>query len=109
MADGYVKICTLRQLRARRCIPVKVGDNSIALFYHDGKVNAVHNRCTHSGYPLETGSVKDDVVTCLWHQAKFNLTDGCSVDGEYDDIATYGVEIVDDEIWVSPEPNEVED
>ena len=105
MAEGYVKVCTMRQLRGRRCIPVKLGDNSIAIFYHDGKVNAVHNRCPHSGYPLETGSVKDGVVTCLWHQARFDLSDGTCVTSEYDDIDTYGVEIIDDEVWVSPEPN----
>ena len=79
MAEGYVKVCTLRQLRGRRCIPVKLGDHSIAIFYHDGKVNAVHNRCPHSGYPLETGSVKDGIVTCLWHQARFDLSDGTCV------------------------------
>ena len=44
-------------------------------------------------------------MTCLWHQARFDLSDGTCVTSEYDDIDTYGVEIIEDEVWVSPEPN----
>ena len=103
--EGHHRVGTMSQLRVRRCIRVDNGDHTIAVFYHDGKVNAVYNRCPHSGYPLETGTVKDGVVTCIWHQARFELATGASQDPEIDDILTYPVTIVDDEVWVGPEPN----
>ena len=107
--NGYVKIGALNRLRVRKWARVELQGQSIALFYHDGKVSAIHNRCPHSGYPLETGTVKDGVVTCIWHQARFDLATGESFDQDLsEDICTYAVEVVDGEIWVNPEPRPFE-
>ena len=43
-------------------------------FHHDGEVHAVDNRCPHMGLPLDRGSVKDDILTCHWHHARFDLS-----------------------------------
>ena len=44
-------------------------------------------------------------MTCIWHQAQFDLSTGDSLDPEIDDILTFPVAIVDGEVWVNPEPN----
>ena len=103
--DGFVRVGTMSQLRVRGCLKVPIEKETIAVFYHNGKVNAVHNRCPHSGYALETGSIKDGVVTCIWHQARFDLATGESFDQELaEHIYTYAVEVRDGEVWVNPEP-----
>ena len=94
-AEGYLKVGSLEQLRRRRCIVVAGEKHSIAVFYHDGAIHAVHNRCSHSGYPLETGAIKDDIITCIWHQARFNVTSGCSMDPDIRDIVTFSVQNID--------------
>lgn len=43
---------------------------------------AIDNRCPHEGYPLVRGYVKDCVVTCIWHNFKFDVRDGRCVIGE---------------------------
>ncbi len=43
---------------------------------------AVDNRCPHEGYPLSKGYVSDGVVTCPWHNFKFDLRDGRCVMGD---------------------------
>ncbi|MFN7973379.1 MAG: Rieske (2Fe-2S) protein [Acidobacteriota bacterium] len=49
----------------------------------DGKLHAVDNRCPHEGYPLAQGDLKGSVLTCAWHNWKFEVSDGrCILGGE---------------------------
>ena len=43
------------------------------LFSSPGRVFAVDNRCPHMGFPLDRGTVKDCILTCHWHHARFDL------------------------------------
>lgn len=56
---------------------VKLGERQIALFRSGGEVYACNNRCPHEGYPLSEGTLTDGcVLTCNWHNWKFNLESG---------------------------------
>jgi len=49
----------------------------------DGALFAVDNRCPHEGYPLAQGALKDCVLTCEWHNWKFDVARGaCLLGGE---------------------------
>jgi nitrite reductase/ring-hydroxylating ferredoxin subunit len=49
----------------------------------DGMVDVVLDRCPHEGYPLSQGTVRDGVLTCKWHNWKFDLATGeCLFGGE---------------------------
>jgi nitrite reductase/ring-hydroxylating ferredoxin subunit len=52
----------------------------VALFYHEGEVYAVDNRCPHMGFPLSKGSIEDGLLTCDWHHARFELAQGDTLD-----------------------------
>jgi nitrite reductase/ring-hydroxylating ferredoxin subunit len=46
-------------------------------------VDALDDRCPHQGYPLSQGSVQGGVLTCDWHNWKFDLASGgCTFGGE---------------------------
>ena len=63
----------LRKVDGHRFACVRSGDG----------VNAVDDRCPHQGYPLSQGSCKDGVLTCEWHNWKFDLASGeCTFGGE---------------------------
>jgi hypothetical protein len=48
-----------------------------------GAVDVLEDRCPHEGYPLSEGTVKDGVLTCKWHNWKFELATGaCRFGGE---------------------------
>jgi nitrite reductase/ring-hydroxylating ferredoxin subunit len=67
-------------------------DKRIALFRTPRGVFATDNRCPHQGYALVRGDVKDDVLTCAWHNWKFRLQDGdCTFGGEA--VRSYPVRI----------------
>ena len=94
----------LEDIKQRGCAVVTSGGHAIAVFYHDGKVFAVDNRCPHMGFPLDRGSVKEGILTCHWHHARFDLSSGGTFNPFADDVRSYPVCVVDGEVWVDPEP-----
>ena len=101
------RVGTLSELKERTCMVVNARGNNVALFYQGAQVYAVDNRCPHMGFPLERGSVKDGILTCHWHHARFDLASGGTFDLFADDVRSFPVEIRGDEIWVdvSPRPD----
>ncbi len=74
-------------------------DKRIALFRTPSGVFACDNRCPHQGYALVRGEVTDGVLTCAWHNWKFELGTGiCRHGGE--NIRTYPVRISDGQVLV---------
>ncbi|WP_437289422.1 Rieske 2Fe-2S domain-containing protein [Sorangium sp. So ce406] len=48
-----------------------------------GEVHALDDRCPHQGYPLSQGALRGGVLTCAWHNWKFDIATGaCSFGGE---------------------------
>src|ERR1700692_2782156 len=100
----YVRAAQLAELRSACCLPVLVEGHTLALFLHDNKPCAVDNRCPHLGFPLHRGSVKDGVLTCHWHHARFDLASGGTFDQWADDVRSYPVQIRGNEVWVDLAP-----
>jgi nitrite reductase/ring-hydroxylating ferredoxin subunit len=104
-ADGsYVAVTDLDALREAGRDVVSAGDHTIALFYHEGEVHAVDNRCPHMGFPLSKGTVDDGLLTCHWHHARFELSCGDTFDIFADDVQTFPVEVRDGDVYVDPDP-----
>src|SRR3712207_8317578 len=69
---------TLEELKHKGYLSVTAQGHDIVLFYHEGEVYALDNRCPHMGFPLSRGSTKDGILTCDWHHARFDIkTGGC--------------------------------
>lgn len=61
---------------------------------------AIANRCPHEGYPLSEGTIGPGcVLTCNWHNWKFDLADGAALVGR-DPVRTYDVEDRAGEIFI---------
>jgi nitrite reductase/ring-hydroxylating ferredoxin subunit len=72
----------------------------IALFATPDGVFACNNRCPHEGYPLREGTVSQGcVLTCNWHNWKFDLKSGANLDrGE--GLRTYPVQLRSGDVWL---------
>ena len=101
---GQLRAGTLDEIRERGPVVVTSGGHTIAVFYHEGSVYAVDNRCPHMGFPLARGTVKVGILTCHWHHARFDLCSGGTFDPFADDVRTFPVTISDGEVWVEPVP-----
>ena len=101
---GRISAGSLVQLKDRGCMVVTGGGHAIAVFHHEGQVYAVDNRCPHMGFPLDRGSVKDGILTCHWHHARFDLSSGGTFNPFADDVRSFPVSVEDGEVWIDPEP-----
>ena len=75
-------------------------DKRIALFRTDRAVYAVDNRCPHQGYGLLQGDIRNETLTCAWHNWKFELDEGglCSFGGEA--VRSYPVDVKGGQVFV---------
>ena len=101
--NHYILVANLSNIREATggCLSVQIRNSTIALFYHNSRVYAVDNRCPHMGFPLNLGTVKDGILTCHWHHARFDLKSGGTFDQWAGDVRSYPVEIRNEtEVWV---------
>ncbi len=96
----FTRALPLAELEAVACKTVQLGGHTIGLWYIGGQVYAVDNRCPHMGFPLEKGTVKDGILTCHWHHARFDLESGGTFDQWADDVRAFPVDIRDGDVWV---------
>ena len=76
------------------------GGKQILLVSAGERVFAIANRCPHEGYPLSEGTLGPNcVLTCNWHNWKFDLASGAALYGR-DPVRTYPLAIRDGEILV---------
>jgi nitrite reductase/ring-hydroxylating ferredoxin subunit len=74
-------------------------EKRIAVFRTSQGVFACDNRCPHEGYALVRGDVRDGVLTCAWHNWKFELGSGtCRYGGE--NIRTYPVKVSGGQVFI---------
>jgi nitrite reductase/ring-hydroxylating ferredoxin subunit len=79
---------------------VRRAGKQVLLIASGGRIFAIANRCPHEGFPLSEGSLGPDcVLTCNWHNWKFNLKTGEALTGR-DPVRTYPVELRGGEIFV---------
>jgi nitrite reductase/ring-hydroxylating ferredoxin subunit len=88
----------------------ELGSDGKKLVRHDGKqvlviaqqgrVFAIANHCPHEGYPLSEGTIGPGcVLTCNWHNWKFDLASGAALVGR-DPVRTYDVAERGGEIFI---------
>jgi len=62
---------------------VRINNEEIAIFKHQGQLCAIQNSCPHEGGPLAKGRIQGGEVVCPLHGYKFDLKTGvCSRDAK---------------------------
>ncbi len=105
-ADAMIDVGSFDDLKKEGNRVVSAEGRIVLLIADGDQVYAVDNRCPHMGFPLQRGTVKDGILTCHWHHAKFDLSGGCTFDPFADDVAAFRVEVRDGVVWLDPTPIE---
>ncbi len=103
-AERLVRAAELAELPDGGCRVVQVEGRALALFRQGDRVHAVENRCPHMGFPLHRGTVRDGILTCHWHHARFDLASGGTFDQWADDVPAFPVRVRDGAVWVDLAP-----
>lgn len=99
--ETWVRVARVSEVQATGVHVVQAGRYTIALFAEGDRIYAVDNRCPHMGFPLRRGTLRDGLLTCHWHHARFDLQTGGTFDLWADDLIVFPVEIRGDEVWVN--------
>ncbi len=87
---------------------VSVGDATLVVIRTSKGVFALDNACPHEGYGLATGDLAIDetgepVITCQWHNWKFNATDGTCLRGQ-ESVRSHAVSVdANDDVTITVE------
>jgi nitrite reductase/ring-hydroxylating ferredoxin subunit len=98
-----IPVGTLEELKQKGYLSVTAKGHDIVVFYHEGEVHALDNRCPHMGFPLSRGSSKDGILTCDWHHARFDIKTGGCFDLWADDVPVFAVNVINGNIFVHTE------
>ncbi len=86
-----------------RPVAAVVEERKILLVRLAGRVYACGNECTHYKAPLTDGLLAGHIVTCPWHNARFDVRDGRLVaPPALNDLPSYEVKIEAGQVWVKP-------
>lgn len=80
--SNWIDVLSANELMSSKRKVIRHGDKQIAIFLSGDNVYACNNRCPHEGYPLSEGTLSDGcVLTCNWHNWKFDLESGVTMVG----------------------------
>jgi len=98
--EVWTRIGSATALRTAGCSVVSAGGHTLAVVATGETLHAIDNRCPHMGFPLHRGSIKDGILTCHWHHARFDLCSGGTLDPFADDVRSYPVRVEGDDVLV---------
>jgi nitrite reductase/ring-hydroxylating ferredoxin subunit len=77
-----------------------VGDKSLALFNIAAQFYAIDDSCPHQGASLFGGKLEGQVIQCCAHGLRFDLASGYLLNSTQLKVASYPVEIIDDQVFI---------
>lgn len=101
---AWIDVLAAADLKAKGRTVIRQNGRQILLVHNGTEVFACANRCPHEGYPLSEGTLSNDcVLTCNWHNWKFNLASGATLVGG-DRLPLYPVRLEADRVWLDLSP-----
>jgi nitrite reductase/ring-hydroxylating ferredoxin subunit len=101
---AWIDVLSLADLKAKGKAVVRHDGRQILLVVDGAEIYACANRCPHEGYPLSEGFLTSGcVLTCNWHNWKFNLASGATLVGG-DRLTLYPVRVQAARVWLDATP-----
>ena len=101
-ADGYYAVAPSAVLAEGQGNTFARDGHGVAVFRLGGRLFAIDDACTHEDGPLGEGDVSGDVVTCPYHDWRFDVTTGECLSQEDRHVSCFAVRERDGYIWVGP-------
>lgn len=80
---------------------LKVDGRTFIVGRYKGQLFAMDGKCSHFGFDLSYGTIKDGVVVCPAHGAEFDLTTGKKmVHPGAKDMRVYTVSVEGDDVYI---------
>lgn len=99
---AWVRLIATSKLRLGGGTFVTCADREFAVFQLDetGEIVVLDNACPHANGNLSGGVVAEGVVTCPWHEWRFDLRTGVCTNSDRARVTRYPVEVRDGHVWI---------
>ena len=74
--NHFVNLASIDEIPEGKIKHAEIDGNEILVANTDGKFYALCDRCSHTNAPLSMGNLKDNVMTCPMHGARFDIKTG---------------------------------
>lgn len=74
--QDYVQVCKVNEVSNGQMKHVEINGKEIVIANLNGKFYAFAERCGHMNARLSRGNITQNIVTCPFHAAKFDITSG---------------------------------
>ena len=103
MNKKFLNVASLDDVKPGQSKKICFPDHSpILLANVQGRIYAVDDTCTHEDSSLSLGCLREDKVKCTLHGSWFSVITGHPSEEPADEpLATYEVEVRDNEIWIA--------
>jgi NADPH-dependent 2,4-dienoyl-CoA reductase/sulfur reductase-like enzyme/nitrite reductase/ring-hydroxylating ferredoxin subunit len=99
--NDWVKAITENELKEGVPAVIEVEEKKVLLIRSEGRVYACGNECSHYHAPLSDGLIAGHVVTCPWHNARFDIRDGNLVAPPgLNGVPSYETKIENGQVWI---------
>ena len=99
-AEGFVAVATRTLVQDGRPSTFAVHGKNIAVYQWESSLYAIDSACSHEDGPLGESDVEDGVITCPYHDWRFELKNGHCITDPSRPVATYAIKEVDGFIWI---------
>ncbi len=99
--NDWIKAIAEGELKEGVPSVIEVEEKKVLLIRSEGRIYACGNECSHYHAPLSDGLVAGHVVTCPWHNARFDLRDGRLVAPPgLNGIPSYETRVEEGQVWI---------
>ncbi len=93
-------MCKITDLPPGKSVEKKILARRVAVFNDNGTLFGIEADCKHMKASLSTGKVEDGVVTCKWHNWKYDLKSGECLNIKNVKLKKYKIEIDREDIYL---------
>ena len=102
--SGYERVAAVADVPPGGIRGVRAGGLALALCNVEGEIYAVEDNCSHQHFPLSRSELDEEVVTCEWHGARFDVRTGDPLSlPAVRPVRTFDVRVHDGQIYVHTE------
>lgn len=106
--SSFVSLCTLSSLGEERPALVRgPGGRRLVCIRRGDAVDVLDDECPHEGHPLSMGLARECVLTCPWHNWRFDTRSGACLVGE-ESVRRHRSEVLHGEVFVAIDQDEHE-
>ena len=99
-ADGFTAVAASDFVSEGRPSTFRVNNRNIAVYRDEGNLYAIDSACTHEDGPLGESDVIDGVITCPYHDWRFELKTGHCLSEPSRPVTTHHIKDSDGFIWI---------